>query len=304
MRLLGLAVVVVVCAAVAAYVIFADGEGDDDGSPPVEREPRGLRFEGGDLPGTIYLLAGEDALNADLYRARGSLRRVERLTRDGRVSIVAAYGGVVVLSNARGAGSDRLEVANLSGGDALPGELIDPNGQGPDFSPSGKLLYSVPQYTNGGGDAGTRTFMTEPRPGADKRVLFDSKRSVFASWGPGERLAVFSSGDRSVVLDPGRSGRRSVDPGLGRVTGVDTSNTDVMAVEGRGQRLATLPPDGPPRRFESDWEPIGWSPDGRRLLAARRDRLGLMSPTDGSVEEVGRVRGGKVFQAEWITEEG
>jgi hypothetical protein len=289
-------------AVLVAVVVVPDSDGGEGDrvptQPPQARDD--VRFEGGELGGTIYLLAGQDRLNADLYRVSGGLGRVERLTRAGRVSDVAAHDDVVVLSNARGSGSDRLELANLSGGDALPGELLDPNGQGPDFSPSGKLLYAVVQYTNGGGDAGDKVYVTEPRPGAAKRVLYDSRRAVSALWGPDERLAVLSPGHRAVVLDPGRPGRSSVDPGLGRLEAFLPSNQGTMLFYGPGKRLAVVPPDGQPRRFESEWDPIGWSPDGRALLATRGYRLGLMSPEDGSVEEVGRTSGGKVFQAEWV----
>ncbi len=42
-----------------------------------------VTFEGGKLEGTVYLSAGRDSLNQDLYRARGSLDRAERLTKGG-----------------------------------------------------------------------------------------------------------------------------------------------------------------------------------------------------------------------------
>ena len=298
--LVGLAVAALVCAGLA-YLLLADGDEDEDGKAPITREPAGIRFEGRELPGTVYLLAGEDALNADLYRVRGSLDRVERLTRNGRVSVVAAHGDVVVVSNARGSGSDRLEVANLEGGDALPGRVIDRYGQAPDFSPSGKLLYSVEQYTSDGGDAGTKTFVTRPRPGAKKRLLYASKRSTFTEWGPGERVAAHSYRAPTLVLDPDGPGRQVVNPGLGRWSAFETSNRGLMFFKGRG-RFAIVPPDGPTRRFESPWDLLGWSPDSRSLLATRGGRLALVSPEDGSAKDVGRVSGGKVFIAEWIAE--
>jgi hypothetical protein len=49
---------------------------------------------------------------------------------------------------------------------------------------------------------------------------------------------------------------------------------------------------------------IGWSPDGRALLATRGHRLAVMSPEDGSVKEVGRTGGGRAFSAEWVAKEG
>jgi hypothetical protein len=305
MRLVGLGVLLVACVAAVAYVASADGEGDGEDPSPARQVPREPEFGGRELGGTIYLAAGQDEFNADLYRARGSLGRVERLTHDGRVSILAAHGDAVVVSNARGSGSDRLELANLSGGDALPGELIDRYGQAPEFSPSGKLLYSVVKYEDDGAVAGVRVYVTEPRPGAEKRVALDSKRPIFAGWGPDERLAVFAPGDRKVTLDPGGPGERRIDPGLGRIAGFNTSATDTMVIRGPGPSFAVVPPNGMPRRLESDWDPWEWSPDGSALLAVNGagDRLGLMSPRDGSVEEVGRVNGGKVFQAEWVTEE-
>ena len=258
-----------------------------------------VRFEGRDLGGTIYLMAGRDMLNADLYRMRGSLDRVERLTVEGRVSVMAAYEDVLVLSNARGSGSDRLEVADLTDGEALPGTLLDPYGQAPDFSPSGRLLYSVELYTKDGGDAGTRIYITKPRPRAKKRVLYRSKRSVFTYWGPGERLAVHRYRSPKLVLDPGGPRREVVNPRIGGWRSFETSNSDLMLFQNR-ERVAIVPPTGPARRFTTSWDHIGWSPRGRRVVVARRGRLGLMSPRTGAVRAIGTYRGGKVFAAEWV----
>jgi hypothetical protein len=305
MRLVVLGILVLAGVATVAYVAFADGEGDPEETSTAPQPPRGPEFEGSELGGTIYLMAGRDLFNADLYRARGSLDNVERLTRDGRISLVAAHDGVVVVATARGSGSDRLELANLSGGDALPGELIDARGHSPDLSRSGKLLYSVVKYEDDGAVAGDRVYVTEPRPGAEKRVVLDSRRSVHADWGPAEKVAVFGDGGSEIRVGAGAPGERTIDPGLGRISYLETNDEDVMAVVGPGRGLAVVPPDGAPRQFESDWDPYAWSPDGRALLAVNKskDRLGLMSPLDGSVDEVGRVSGGKVFQAQWVADE-
>lgn len=106
------------------------------------------------------------------------------------------------------------------------------------------------------------------------------------------------------MIDPDGPNERTIKPRLpGRISYFVTSPSDVMAVVGRSGGVAIVPPpDRPARRLESDWKPLAWSRDGRRLLAVNRsaNRLGLMSPRDGSVEQVGCVRGGRVFQAAWV----
>ncbi len=277
------------------------GDGEDPASP--NGRTADVRFAGGEFAGTLYLLASRrNELNADLYRLRGSFDRAERLTRDGRVSAVTAHGDTVVVSNARGSGSDRLEVANLDGGDALPGRLIDPAGQAPDFSPGGKLLYQVPQYTDAGGDAGVKHFVTTAEPGARRRLALRAKTSDTVGWGPGEELALVPEGSRRILLDPGGPKQRSLDTGFAPLRGgfFTSSRGEVLTFGPRG-KVAIIRRDGSRQAIESRWDVVGcWSPDGTAVLAKLRDRIGLVAARDGTVSQLGRVIAGKVFGAAWV----
>lgn len=168
------------CVVALAYFALANGEGSD-GTPATPRSgAREVRFEGRRLSGTIYRAPD---------RICSTRTCTVRAARSGGSSGSRARAGSRSLprtttrscSNARGSGGDRLELANLDGADALPGNLIDPHGQGPSLSRSGKLLYSVVQYRDNGSVIGDKVYLTTPRPGAHKRVLLDPKRSVWAS---------------------------------------------------------------------------------------------------------------------------
>lgn len=267
--------------------------------------PATVRFEGGEFEGTIYMLAGQDLLNADLYRARGSLDEVERLTAGGRVSTLTANADGVVVANARGSGSDRVEVADLDAEEALPGRVIDRYGQGPQLSESGRLLYEVPQYTDNGGDAGYEEFVTTAEPGAPKRSVMRIRSNDYLGWAPGEELGLLRNGARRLVVGPGSPSQRTIDSGFARAAGgFSTSARGDVLFYGPGNRIAIVSADGSRREIDSPWEQAGsWSPDGRSLLVQRGDRVGIMSAEDGSVVEIGRFSNGKVFSAEWESAE-
>ena len=59
--------------------------------------------------------------------------------------------------------------------------------------------------------------------------------------------------------------------------------------------------DGAQRRFSTIWTIVhAWAPDGSAMLVATPGgRLGLMSPTDGSVTELGLFPGGDVHAVAW-----
>src|SRR4051812_4646817 len=109
--------------------------------------------------GTIYIQGGEDILNAELFRARGSLATVEKITEMGRVSSITAFRDRLAVSNALGTGSDRLELARLGRKPVLPGRLVDSAGQLPVYSPRGRLLFTRPRYDRRGAVIGTEVIV-------------------------------------------------------------------------------------------------------------------------------------------------
>jgi hypothetical protein len=58
--------------------------------------------------------------------------------------------------------------------------------------------------------------------------------------------------------------------------------------------------DGSRRRvFRRAWVPRAWAPDGRAILVAHRDRIGLMNPRTGQIRRLGRLGCGYITSAVW-----
>ena len=276
--------------------------GDDEQRPQTEpKGPPAVRFEGGSLPGKIYIAAGPDELNADVYRVQGTLSDARRLTWGGRVSALTAWGGEVVVADARRSGSDRLESLDLRAPDALPGRVIDPRGQAPELSRSGRLTWSVPLYGSEGQNAGTRVYVADAR-GGGRRIAYQSPRDLTSGWGPDGRLAVLVGHPQKLVLDPGTPRETALDLGLESTLNFQTASDGTLWALGRGA-VVIVSPSGASRRLRANWLPITWSPDGRSILVVRGARLGLLSPGDGSVREIGTVQNGVLLTADWIGSE-
>jgi hypothetical protein len=204
-----------------------------------------------------------------------------------------------VVADARNSGSDRLEALDPSARHPLPGRVIDRYGQDPALSLGGKLIYQVPEYTRNGGDAGETLYLTGSA-GGRKRVAFRSRRDFWGGWGPGERVAVVYDGSSRIMLDPGGRRQRTIVPGLRRVDVFQTNRRgEVFALGAPRRALSIVTPEGRARSLTTPWNALAWTPDGRSILAARRDRLGLMSPSTGSVRVIGRVSNGQVFDVAW-----
>lgn len=275
--------------------------GDDERPQTEPKGPPAVRFEGESLPGRIYLVAGPDQLNADVYRVQGALSDARRLTWGGRVSALTARGGEVVVADARRSGSDRVESLDLGAPDALPGRVIDSRGQAPELSRSGRLTWSVPVYGSEGQNAGTRVYVSDAQ-GGERRIAYQSPRDLFSGWGPDDRLAVLAGRGPELVLDPGTPRETALDPGLQSTLNFQIAPDGTLWTLGRGA-VAIVSPSGASRRLRTNWLPLTWSPDGRSILAVRGVRLGLLSPRNGSVREIGTVRNGVLLTADWIGSE-
>jgi hypothetical protein len=297
-RTIGIALLV--AAALAASLLLLGGGGDAGGAGG-HRSAAETRFSGQALPGTLYLSAGKDYLNADLYRAGDSLGSVKRLTRGGRVSSLDGFDDRLALSDAR-TGADRLELANLGGGPVLPGRVIDEVGQSPAYGPGGRLLYQVQRFTDDGGDGGVRLYLADQDGRHRRSALVSPTSDVTSGFGPQGQVAVVYDEKPRIVLDPGGSAERTLRVPLRHVVDFRSGvNGRMYAVDGE-HRIAFLDrPEGKWRVFSTPWRgPLAWAPDGSSALVVRGDRIGLMSPADGSVREIGRVENGQVFGAAWV----
>jgi hypothetical protein len=258
-----------------------------------------LRFEGGRLPGDLYLTIGPEG-NGDLYRVRGSFANVRRLTRGARISSVTARPGALVVSYAVGASGDRIAALDTSAAGRAPTPIAR-FGQAPDLSPSGRLAYTVPQYGRHGNVAGTHVFVSDAA-GRGRRLAYRSSVDVLGGWGPSGRLAVARDGGRRLMLDPDGRSQAAIPTGL-PVYSWTTSGRGQICVLGPGRRLSIVSPGTRPHVLRSAWSPVAWSTDGRSLLAITSHGIGLMSPRDGSVRTVGTVSGGSIDVADWVDEQ-
>ena len=302
------AVVVVVVGVVAAALRVPGGaqrSGDSPapGAKQMADRVATVRFAGGPVRGVLYVLAGRDPNYADVYRLSGDPARARRLTTNGRLSTISAQPGRVVVADARGSGSDRAETLDLAAkGDALPGRLIDPAGQTPVLSRSGKVAYVVPQYGPNGSDAGTSLFVA-PYDGGPKRLRYRARTDLGSpTWLPGDRLAVIGDPEAAkakVVLDPGTPRQRAVDPGLPRVSDLQANAAGELYVRNT-RRLALLTPTGKRRGAPIDRRPVGWAPDGRRMLVVDGRELGLLDPDSGRVEPLLHTDGAPFGGASWV----
>jgi hypothetical protein len=287
----------------AAVVLVLAGCGGDKNDEP--RLKAGLEMTGGKVPGTLYLLAGADEFNADVYRVSGSLSEPERLTQNARVSWVSAQPGAAVTANARGSGSDHVEALDLRRIPSLPGRVIDRFGQAPELSPERQVTYAVVRYAGNGDPTGTLIYVSG-LDGSRKQVRYRSSADLSSEWLPGGRLAILSQPDLDrpnrarVVLDAGGPHQRTVDPGVPAATSLLAARDGTLLVGGGVKRSALLTPKGE-RRFldTTEWNPLCWAPDGSALLASRGDRLGLLPASGGPVRDLGRVTRQRVIACSW-----
>ncbi len=239
--------------------------------------------------GTIYIQGGEDILNAELYRARGSLANVERITDMGRVSAITAFRDRLAVSNALGSGSDRLELARLDRNPVLPGRLVDSAGQTPVYSPRGRLLFTRPRYDRRGAVRGTEVYVARA-DGSKRRRARNLREDADAGWGPDGKLAAVYGNRPRIVIDPHGRRERTVRVPLKRIAQFGTNvHGQMYAYDAEGQ-VVVIDRDGERRTFSTTWTLVyDWAPDGSTMLVGTPDgRLGLMSPVDGSVTEIGR----------------
>jgi hypothetical protein len=249
--------------------------------------------------GTIYVMAGKDILTAELYRARGSLSTVERITEMGRVSSLTAFQERLAVANALGTGSDRLELARLDRNPVLPGRLVDSAGQLPVYSPSGRLLFTRPRYNRRGGVIGTEVTLART-DGSKRHRARRLREDADVGWGPGGKLAAVYDNRPRIVIDPRGRHQRTVRVPLRRIARFDTNVHGQMYAYDAKSGVVVIERDGSKRRFRTTWPFVyDWAPDGNAMLVGTTDgRLGLISPADGSVTELGRAHA-PVHSAAW-----
>jgi len=253
------------------------------------------------LPGRLWLLAGPNVLNADLYEATGTLSHLRRRTVNGRVSMVAVRDGLVVVSDARGRGYDRVEVPDLRRrGDALPGRLIADDGQGPQFGRRGRLLFEAPQWDSRGDVKATDVFVADPPAFRPRRALRAKGSGAWAAWGPDDRIALAFDRDHRARLNAGGEDERVVKTPLRRLQALKGAGDGVLfAFEYPLAKRAVMIRDGRAELLPAGWVPDQSLGDGSVVLviSADRRRLGLMDARTKRVTQLGTVTSGVINAA-------
>jgi hypothetical protein len=286
------AVALVLCAAVAS----CGGDGGDRTQTAPVSQLGAARFTGAGAPGTIYVaVETKDVAGADLYRIRGAASSARRLSRGANISVISARKDAVVVSFAQGTGGDHVAALDLSGGPILPGRLIDASGQAPELSGDGRVAYSRPIYSDDGDVIGARAYVAGV-DGRHRHLAFSARYQFTIGWSADNQLAfVRSAGDR-IVVDPARPRQRTIDPQIKKVSNFQSNaQGDIWATN--PTQIAVVTRGGASRAFTTSWAPASWSPDGRSILVVTEHRLGLMSPVDGTVREIGRVPEGTIAYA-------
>lgn len=259
--------------------------------------------------GTLYLVAGERDIAADLYRVRSGDETVEQITRfapgPGISSLTAGSGHVIVAAAPQRTDKiyrvvdHRLEL------------LIDDRVFSPALSPDGRLAYSHLRLAAPRPDA-AKTWAIVVRDldtGQERTVYEPSLPTALSSggaWGPdGSMLLTQRDANhqrpRIVVLGPDGSSR-PLDTQLPDPGGASWSRGGWVAVNDFTSAAAELvdPASGERRRLPEGWRARAWSPDGSSLLVSQDRRLGLVSLADvADVQPLGEAQF-PVHAAAWV----
>jgi hypothetical protein len=266
------------------------------------RPPAAAALAGGaPLPAPLWVAAGPNQPNADLYLATGSLSRMQRRTWAGRISMLAPYEDRLVVSDARGRGEDRVEVPALDRrGDVLPGTLVDDYGQAPHAGPDGRVIYSRIRYGDNGSVLGADVL--EYNGTRRRRLARSGSTLVDATFGPRGDV-VFSSGRDGVLrYGYGTARERRVDTGLPRIRSVSSNERgDVVALSLDRRRQALVRADGRTMMWNEPggWQVNDWSGDGKLVLVTRgapeRAEVGVADFGSTRVRVLGSIRKGALI---------
>jgi hypothetical protein len=294
------------CVVAVALALGGCGGTSHEQTPqgPGRGQPPTVTFKGGSLPGTVYVGAGPDELSLDVYRVTGSLGRARRITFSplglGIQSLAANRSEAVIERVCCGLLHfvDKLNFARRGG---LPGTMIGA-GMNPAIAPDGRFARVVPGYQ------GCRCDALLVRPtlfGADRLQYTITNPGTIAAvaWSPTGQLGVVigtklpdgAISHPAILLDPGTSRQRRVDPGPkwllpsgfwfgpdGQLSWQLQNNTVVIRSPAGG--VTSVPVLG-------SWQVSCWLPN-RTLFAlspAGHNAIGTLDPRTGTVTTVGRA---------------
>lgn len=249
------------------------------------------------VEGVIYVLAGPNGFDLDLYRLELDPLRVSRVTTERRVSSIDGCATALFVSAPATLGDAlfRLEADELK---PLPG-LGKSHASAPAASfDCSRVAYSRNPDGNFRRSFSIRVWDVE-RAELD-HAISGRKPLGDAIWGPRDSVTLITRGGDSFVTDG--EDRREIALPL-RTATAKWSPGGTLAVSTRD--LEVFVSNGSERfeRVAQGWVVQDWSPNGRSLLLRRADRptLGLYRPGSDRVRVIARLGLATLFAAEWIS---
>jgi hypothetical protein len=271
---------------------------------PSRGQPPTVTFTGGRLPSTVYVGAGPDELSLDVYRVSGSLGQARRITFSplglGIQSLAADRSEAVIERICCGL-LHFVDTLNFARRGGLPGTMIGA-GMDPAIAPDGRFARVVPGYQGCNCDA---LLVRSSLLGADHLQYTITHPGTIAAVAasPTGQLGVAIGTRRSdgalahpaILLDPGTSNQRRIDPGpkwllpSGFWFGPDGQlswqlESGALVIRSPTGRLSSVPVLG-------SWQVSCWFPNGTLLALspANHDAIGTLDPRTGTVTTVGRA---------------
>lgn len=263
----------------------------------------------------IYLIGSADGnvLFADVYGVVLEPFRSYRLTADKRISAISANRKTVALA----AGDEQIDKLGMlvAGGEIapIPG-LGRPHAFSPEFQPDGTLRFS----DLGPGEEIVNRYVSYDLETQKTTVLFKSKDEIeidSAATGGGFFVVDRTQGrDSRLVLTSFKGAARpfSIAPSIGgaisgkRLVAVpvyssadpDDPATDTAVLNPKNDSVETI----------KGWAPLGWAPDGTRLLVVRTgmpalldSELAVIDPANPDQPQIlGTIPGLTVYGASWV----
>ncbi len=304
--------VAVACTALAVLAACSSG---DSGAHRAVRPVLPVGATGALGKGTLYLLLGDVAISANLWRVDLGTGRVQQLTFNPPqygVSNFSASTAGLVLGNAR-SGVDEADIMV----EGKPRPLSGGVGDSPQINSAGQIVdvAFAEQGVRHGPWSRDRLLYWANRASRYRAIyraqpsnyLAPSSTLADLAWSPTGTMILAAEGpdayNRLFALDSrGRVVRRFVTvPGFprgwawgryGLAVGYQTGRHSVV-LGATGRVLARLP---------GKWIPGCWNPAGTMLLVATpdRERIGIWTPgSPGHVRELGRLPGGALQECSW-----
>jgi hypothetical protein len=267
--------------------------------------------------GTLYLLLGDVAISANLWRADLVTGRIRQLTFNRSqygVSNFSASTAGLVLGDAR-SGVDEAEIM-VAG---KPRLLSDGVGDSPQINSAGQIVdVAFAEQGVKHGPWSRDRLLYWASPASRYRAIYQAKQSRYLpqsstladlSWSPTGTMILAAQGpdayDRLFAVNPrGQVVQHFVTvPGFprgwawgryGLAVGYQTGRHSVVLGE-TGRVRAKLP---------GKWIPGCWNPAGTMLLVStpNRERIGIWTPASpGHVRDLGRLPGGALQECSWTT---